>query len=105
MPGGERSLSRRRCWERRFRAGWIVNHGHSTGGWLRARIMSVVDGRHADNDPVRTSGAALLIERFRDGNAAGTVKIDATEGLPHVWVTLVGVRNTLIDGHQDVVEG
>jgi hypothetical protein len=37
LPGCERSLSRCRGWGRRFRAGWTVNQGQSTGGRRRAR--------------------------------------------------------------------
>src|ERR1700721_1218096 len=32
VPGGERSLSRRRRGGQRFRAGWVVNHGQCTDG-------------------------------------------------------------------------
>lgn len=34
--------------------------------------------RAADNGPVRSRGAAVVIERVKDGNASGTEKINPT---------------------------
>jgi hypothetical protein len=48
------------------------------------RVARVTDAqepsnkRTADNGPVRACGAAVLIERLKDGNASGTEKIDPT---------------------------
>ena len=48
------------------------------------RIAGVTDvqepsnKRTADNGPVRSRGAAVVVERVKDGNASGTEKINPT---------------------------
>ena len=51
-------------------------HGQRVAGVTDVQEPS--NKRTADNGPVRSSGAALLIERVKDGNASGTEKIDPT---------------------------
>jgi hypothetical protein len=42
-------------------------------------VQEPFNKRTADNDPVRSSGAAVLIEGVNDGNASGTEKINPTQ--------------------------